>query len=102
MHKPDMEKAQRETKRWMILQCLYCSRPYGAGEALLLSALSDSVQITQLELRTELDYLQERELATITGRDTPQWNAKLTRIGVDLVEYTIPCEPGIARPQKYW
>lgn len=102
MIKPDMEKARRETNRWLILQCLNCSRPIGAGEALLMSALSDTVQITQLELRTELDYLQERELVTITGRDTHQWQAKLTRIGVDLVEYTIPCEPGIARPQKYW
>ena len=36
--------------------------------------------------------------------ETPQgrWFADLTRIGVDLAEYTIPCEPGIARPEKYW
>jgi predicted ArsR family transcriptional regulator len=102
MIKPDMEKARRETNRWLILQCLNCSRPIGAGEVLLMSALADTVQITQLELRQELDYLETRELVAISGRGGPQWNAKLTRIGIDLVEYTIDCEPGIARPQKYW
>jgi hypothetical protein len=27
---------------------------------------------------------------------------KLTRIGIDVVEYTVECDPGIARPKKYW
>ena len=30
------------------------------------------------------------------------WFADLTRLGVDLAEYTIDCQPGIARPDKYW
>jgi len=102
MNKPDLDKARRETNRWLILQCLECARPLGAGEALLISALSDTVQITQHELRRELDYLHERELVEISGRGGPQWHAKLTREGVDVVEYTVSCEPGIARPQKYW
>jgi DNA-binding transcriptional ArsR family regulator len=102
MIKPDMDKARRETNRWLILQCLECARPLGAGESLLLSALSDTIDITQRELRRELDYLQERELLELTGRDSHQWHARLNRHGVDVVEYTVPCEPGIARPQKYW
>lgn len=102
MIKPDMDKARRETNRWLILQCLECARPVGAGEALLLTALVDTVNITQNELRRELDYLEERQLLETTGRDSPQWHAKLTRHGVDVVEYTVPIEPGIARPQKYW
>jgi len=102
MNKPDLDKARRETNRWLILQCLECARPLGAGEALLLTALADTVKITQLELRRELDYLQERELVEIHGRNSPQWTAKLTRAGIDVVEYTVDCEPGIARPQKYW
>ena len=102
MHKPDMDKARRETNRWLILQCLDCARPLGAGEALLLSALADTATITPLELRRELDYLEERELLETTNRNGPQWHAKLTRHGVDVVEYTVDIEPGIARPQKYW
>lgn len=102
MNKPDMDKARRETNRWLILQCLDCARPLGAAESLLLSALADTVQITQLELRRELDYLEDRKLIELSGLDGPQWHSKLTRAGVDVVEYTVPCEPGIARPQKYW
>jgi hypothetical protein len=102
MIKPDMDKARRETNRWLILQCLNCSRPLGAGEALMLSALTDTVDITQRELRLELDYLEGRKLLETTGRDSHQWYAKLTRHGIDVVEYTVAVEPGIARPKKYW
>ncbi|MDP3841085.1 MAG: hypothetical protein Q8Q81_00615 [Oxalobacteraceae bacterium] len=102
MIKPDLDKARRETSRWLILQCLDCARPLGAGEALLLSALTDTVPITQLEMRRELDYLHERDLVELSGRSGPQWHAKLTRHGVDIVEYTVDMQPGIARPQKYW
>ena len=34
--------------------------------------------------------------------DSGPWHAELTRYGVDVAEYTIDCEPGIARPAKYW
>lgn len=102
MSKPDMEKARRETNRWLILQCLDVSRPLGAGESLLQTALADTTQITAQEMRRELDYLQERELLVITGRGSPTWHAKLSRYGVDVVEYTVDCEAGIARPAKYW
>lgn len=102
MIKPDMDKARRETIRWLLLQCLDCARPLGAGEVLLHSALTDTVQVTALEMRRELDYLHDRELVELSGRGGPVWNAKLTRIGVDVVEYTVDVEPGIARPQKYW
>jgi predicted ArsR family transcriptional regulator len=102
MIKPDMDKARRETNRWLILQCLDSARPLGAGEVLLMSALADVTRLTQMELRRELDYLQERELVEITGQQSPQWHAKLTRHGVDVVEYTVEVKPGIARPQKYW
>jgi len=58
--------------------------------------------MTQMELRRELGYLEDRELVIVTGRDSPQWHAKLSRHGVDVVEYTVECHAGIARPQKYW
>lgn len=97
-----MEKVRRETNRWLILQCLNCARPVGASEVLVMSALADTVEITQRDLRRELDYLEERKLLETSGRDSRQWSAKLTRHGVDVVEYTVAVEPGIARPKKYW
>jgi hypothetical protein len=99
----DLEKARREQARWLILQALDSGRPIGAGEAILLSALQQVIaDFTQHELRRELDYLEDRALVVITGKDKPAWHAELTRHGVDIVEYTIDVEPGIARPPKYW
>jgi len=102
MSNVDMEKARRETNRWLILQCLDCARPIGASEALIITALSDTVPITKLELQRELDYLESRELIKITGKEGPCWHAKLVRAGIDVVEYAVTCEAGIARPKKYW
>ena len=99
----DPEKSRRETLRWLILLTLNAARPLGAGETLLLDTVRQAIPAcTPRELRTELDYLMERELIHLDGRDGPQWRAKLTRIGVDVAEYTAPCDPGIARPAKYW
>lgn len=99
----DPEKSQRETLRWLILLALNAARPLGAGETLILDTVRQViVNCTVRDLRNELDYLMERELIHLDGREGPQWRAKLTRIGVDVVEYTAPCDPGIARPGKYW
>ncbi len=100
----DLEKSRRETLRWLILQTLNSARPIGASEVLILTALQAVLpDYTQREVRCELDYLESRELLAVTGRGMqPAWFAKLTRHGVDVVEYTCACEPGIARPQKYW
>ncbi len=101
---PDIEKARRESLRWLILQCLNSAQPIGTNEDVILSALSPVMpDLTQLDLRRNLDYLAERELITISGRGTqPAWFCKLDRYGIDIVEYTIDCAPGIARPAKYW
>lgn len=99
----DVEKAHREHLRWLILLVLDKARPLGAPEQLILSVLQQvPVQVTTHELRRELDYLTDRRLVDVTGRDSPQWHAELTRHGVDVVEYTVDVEPGIARPKKYW
>ena len=100
----DMDKAARESLRWLILQALYSAQPIGASEQVLFQAIVPSQPLlTSLELRRNLDYLHERELVMITGKNEQMfWFAKLTRHGIDLVEYTTPMEPGIARPNKYW
>jgi hypothetical protein len=99
----DIEKVKREQLRWLILETLNSARPIGANEGLILQVVND-VQgaVTALELRRELDYLADRELVEVRGKDSPVWHAELTRHGVDVVEYTVTCDPGIARPQKYW
>ena len=96
----DIEKARREEARWRILKGLDAGRPYPVSEAVLLRLLTDlAFPCTPLDLRRELDYLRDRKLVAVTGEADNDWRAELTRYGVDVVEYTIPCEPGIARPQ---
>lgn len=99
----DLEKSKREQLRWLVMETLNAGRPEAVNEHLMLQTVNE-VQggVTTLDVRRELDYLKDRELVEITERHAPVWMAKLTRHGVDVVEYTVPCDPGIARPQKYW
>ena len=97
-----IEKVRRETMRWQILLTLNNARPSGAFEKLVLSVVqSEFLDATQKEVRCELDYLSERQLVDVRRDPDGRWFCKLERFGVDLVEYTLPCEPGIARPEKY-
>lgn len=99
----DPEKARRENLRWYILLTLNSARPLGASEMIILTTVQGIVvDATPRDIRTELDYLRQRDLITLKRSDTPVWHAGLTRIGIDVVEYTVPCDAGIARPAKYW
>lgn len=99
----DIERGKREQMRWLILLTLNAARPLGAPEGLILTCITDQdMQVTTLELRRELDYLEDRGLIELDRGQRPAWTAQLTRTGVDVVEYTVECEPGIARPKKYW
>jgi hypothetical protein len=99
----DMERARREQIRWIVLDALNHGRPYAVAEPLVLSAIQGvPIQCTALDLRRELGYLEDRGLVELNKLEGAPWTAKLTRTGVDVVDYTAPVEPGIARPKKYW
>ncbi|MBN3968533.1 hypothetical protein IMW75_25095 [Pseudomonas gregormendelii] len=99
----DHAKVRRETLRWYILLTLNTSRPVDPNEAVVLSTIQGIYpDATQLELRRELDYLKDRSLATLKKQPSGVWICGLTHYGVDIAEYTIDCNPGIARPEKYW
>ena len=89
--------------RWLILLTLNNARPIGAQEGPIL-AVAQSIypDATPHEVRIQLDYLHDRDLVTVEKSPGGPWHAELTRYGVDVAEYTIKCEPGIARPEKYW
>lgn len=99
----DIARVRRESLRWSLLVALNKTRPYTASETLLLD-ISRAIypDVTALELRQELDYLADRQLIDLNKQPSGSWFADLTRIGVDVVEYTVECGPGIARPEKYW
>lgn len=99
----DMAKARRELNRWNIILTLNNARPIGASEVLVLQVVQAIVpDASAQEVRRELEYLEARELVEVAREPNGHWLAKLTRLGVDLAEYTVDCDPGIARPIKYW
>lgn len=99
----DMQKVRREAIRWTILLALNNARPIGAFEGLILSVIqAEYPDSTREEVRKELDYLNERDLVEVEHKPDGRWFCKLKRYGVDVVEYTVDCEPGIARPEKYF
>ena len=99
----DFDKNKREHVRWLVLLTLDHARPIGAGEGLILSTIHTvPVQLTAMELRREMDYLADKGLIELRGRDTAAWHAKLTAPGVDVVEYVVSSPAGIARPENYW
>lgn len=103
MHQIDHARVRREALRWLILLTLNNARPMGIYEGPVLSvAQSVYPDATPLEMRRELDYLHDRELVKVRKEPSGVWHAELTRHGVDVAEYTVDCEPGIARPAKYW
>jgi hypothetical protein len=89
--------------RWRICLALHYARPLSASSGLLWRALDESdLPITAQQLNREVAYLQDKEIVTVAGDLSGDWKAELSAAGVDLVEYTIDCPPGIGRPEKYW
>ncbi len=100
-------RARRHQLRWLILYVLQrCTQDVGATETQLsymLGAAEGLDSLSKVEIRGALTYLMERELIHLEhGDHLPHWRARLTRVGTDVAEYTIPCEAGIARPPKDW
>lgn len=97
------EKARREGMRWHIINTLNKARPYTTSEVFLLDVMRGIyADVTALELRQQLEYLAGRKLIVLTKEPIGAWFCDLTRIGIDIAEYTIECEAGIGRPVKYW
>jgi hypothetical protein len=96
-----MRAATVGTYRWYLLRALDMSRDLGCVEELLLTVMQGLFrEMTKRDVRRELDYLSKRELVTVTKSPLGQWSAVIDRYGIDVVEYTVECDPGIARPPK--
>lgn len=99
----DLSRIRRETIRWQIILTLNMARPMGAFEKMVLSVIqAEYPDSTQQEVRRELDYLDDRNLIDLEKKPDGRWFSKLSRYGVDVAEYTVDVEPGIARPAKYY
>lgn len=98
-----LEKVRRESMRWHLLNTLHKARPYTTSEQFLREVMAGIYpNVTALELRQELEYLADRKLVELNKQPHGIWYADINRLGVDIVEYTVECQAGIARPEKYW
>ncbi|TAM72319.1 hypothetical protein EPN44_16005 [bacterium] len=99
----DMDKVRRESIRWTILLTLNNGRPTYLYEEVVLAVVQAVYpDASALEVRRELDYLDDRKLISVVKEPGGRWRGELTHYGVDVAEYTVDCLPGIARPPKYW
>lgn len=99
----DAAKIRRESMRWYLLLALYNGSPEAICEELLLQTMAGIwPDVTAIEVRRELDYLEARRLVALRKEASGRWWGDLTRYGVDIAEYTVDCDPGIARPKKVW
>jgi hypothetical protein len=99
----DLEQRQREEARWRILRVVDAGRPIPVTEQIIWRVLTDiKLSFSLNQLRRELSYLRDLALIEIEGEGGENWFAKLTAVGVDVVEYTAQSPAGIARPRKYW
>ncbi len=92
----DLNKVRREQLRWRLLLVLDSARPARVTESLLLGALQAAgFDVSAEGLRKHLDYLKDRSLCR---SDRDGWG--LTYLGIDVVEFTVDCKPGIGRPES--
>ena len=99
----ELERAQSARDRsafmrWIVLLAMNINRPTHSTLRFLLQVVRG--EYAELQLRRELDYLESRDLVKVFTDPLGQVSADLTRFGIDIVEYTVDVEPGIARPPK--
>lgn len=87
--------------RWVLLLAMNINRPTHSTLRFLLQVVRGEYDdATELQVRRELDYLESRDLVKVFTDPLGQVSADLTRHGIDIAEYTVEVEPGIARPAK--
>lgn len=99
----DLEQSEREMARWVVLQALYHGDGNLVAERLILSVLEAvPIKASASDVRAYLSYVASAGLAQVEQFNHGAWGARITRTGVDVVEYNSECPAGIARPKKYW
>lgn len=87
--------------RWTLLRTIMVGGHMGATDRMCVEvARAEFLAVTRQLVRDELHYLETRKLVEVTRSEVSAWRVTLTRYGRDLVDYTVDCEPGIARPPR--
>lgn len=99
----NIEKSRREGMRWYLLVAMHRGEPLGCGDTMLKTIMDDIYgDVSPVELHTQMSYLAKRKMIKLTKSPVGHWHGRCTALGVDIVDYTVDCRAGIARPIKYW
>ena len=89
--------------RWYLLVAMQRAEPLGCSDVMLKSIMDDIYgEVSPTELHQQLSYLEKRKMVTLIKNPSGHWHGRCTALGVDVVDYTVDCRAGIARPTKYW
>lgn len=96
----DIEKLRREKLRWYLLKGVDIGgRIMEVSEINLLDVADVTYPLVSLNaLREELTYLELSGLIAIAKYPTDKWGCKMTKLGIDVVEYNTETPTGIYRP----
>jgi hypothetical protein len=91
----------REFTRWMILRMLYACRPGAATDTIIARVLQNlEFNCAVQDVHEAVEYMQLTGLACTQHRRTG-WRARLTALGVAVVEYSARAPAGIRRPRRW-
>src|SRR3954466_3191568 len=94
-------QARLETARLLILRVLYAARPIEADDTTVMRILNDfHFDYSLDDVRRDLDYLRSLGLAEAGPSEPLGWCARLTALGVAVVEHNAPVPPGITPPPR--
>ena len=87
--------------RWTIMRTIMVGGHLGATDRMCKEvAAAEFMGVTRQLVRNEIKYLEDRGLVDVTRSEVAAWRMTLNRHGRDIVDYTVPCLPGIARPER--
>jgi hypothetical protein len=98
----ELQQQSSEFARWLILRMLYACRPGAASENIILRVLQSlDFDCGPIDVRQVIDYLQSAGLAVPVRNGRKGWRARLTPLGVAVVEYAAHAPSGISRPRRW-
>jgi hypothetical protein len=97
----ELQQETGEFARWLILRMLYACRPGAASEQIILRVLQSlEFDCGPGDVRQVIDYLESAGLAIPQRNGRQGWRARLTPLGVAVVEYAAHVPSGISRPRR--
>jgi hypothetical protein len=100
--KIELQKPAREFAGWMMLRMLYAVRPGRVSQAVILRVLQNlDFDCEPGDVRQTIDYMRSVGLAEAGQNAMKEWWARLTVLGVAVVEYTAQAPSGIGRPKRW-